>query len=203
MIPETQYSLIMRLADQRDDHAWEEFVLAYQPVIRWAAEKQGLQPADAEDVVQQVLASIARALPQRPHDPARAKFRTWLFRVTHNAVLNSMSRRKPDQPIGGDSSIDLLANLAVEPDYCDQYERQYERAVFQWAARKIKAEFQSQTWEAFWLNMVKAKPAEQVAMEITQQFGRPFSVGSVYAAKSRVLKRLREKVQEFDESCQI
>lgn len=203
MIPDTRNSLIMRLGQTSNVEVWSEFVAAYQPVIQWAAKKQGLQSADVDDVVQQVLTSISVALKRRPHDPERARFRTWLYRVTHNAILNSIHRQKPDRAQGGDTSLGVLAAIETPADYLDQYDNEYERAAFLWAATKIRPEFQAQTWHAFWLSMVEGKSTDEVASLVGEKFCRPFSVGSVYAAKSRVLKRLREKVGEFDESCQI
>ena len=60
-----------------------------------------MQAADADDVAQVVLASIATAIERREHDPERAKFRTWLHRVADNAILNSLSRERPDRGSGG------------------------------------------------------------------------------------------------------
>ena len=204
MIPDTKISLIMRLNQTNDSEAWSEFVAAYQPVILWVARRQGLQQADAEDIAQQVLASIARALKQRPHNPDQAKFRTWLYRVTHNAILNLIRRQqKPDRAIGGDTVNEWLVGAIAPGEYRDEYDKEYERAVFRWAAERVRREFQPQTWDAFWLNMVKGDTAEIVATKISEKYSRSFSAGSVYAAKSRVLKRIREKVEEFDDSCQI
>jgi DNA-directed RNA polymerase specialized sigma24 family protein len=45
-------------------------------------------------------------------DPKRAKFRTWLNRVAHNAILNALTRGKPDRG-SGDSA--LLAVLNQHP----------------------------------------------------------------------------------------
>ena len=109
MVPETQLSLILRLADCQDSEAWTHFEKVYRPMVYELARKRGLQDADAEDVVQQVTASVSRALQSRPHDKQRAKFRTWLYRVTHNAIINAIQRRKPDRGAG-----DTMAFGAIE-----------------------------------------------------------------------------------------
>ncbi len=201
MIPDTKISLILRLAESNDHDAWREFAAGYQPVIHWAAVKKGLQTADADEVVQQVMVSIYRALQNRPHDPERAKFRTWLFRVTHNAIINLVLRRSPDIAKGGsdDSEIEQLSNLAdgSEPDKWEAYQREYERAVFRWAASKIQPEFSETTWAAFQLTLVEGASCEAAAEKLGKE------IGSIYAARSRVMRQLRKKVEEFDESCQI
>ena len=95
--PETRSSLLIRVRDPSDRVAWEQFVEIYSPVIFRVAKRKGLQDADAEDIVQQVFISIGRALKQRPHDRSRARFLTWLKRVAENAVLNALTRAKPDR----------------------------------------------------------------------------------------------------------
>ena len=77
----------MRLKDQGDQAAWVEFVEVYRPVIYRLATRRGMQHADAEDLAQLVLASVAKAIDQWEDDPQRARFRTWLRRVANNAIV--------------------------------------------------------------------------------------------------------------------
>lgn len=197
MNPETKTSLILRLADHHDQDAWQEFESVYRPVIYHAAQQRGLQHADAEDVVQQVLASIARALQARPHDSRRAQFRTWLFRVIQNSVLNHVQRRRPDRGSGRTSVLDQLTQVANPDQESELLAAEYQKSVFRWAAEKIELEFHPETWRAFWLTMVEGYSCETAARELNKE------VGSIYAARSRVVRRLRKKIEEFDDSCQI
>ena len=196
MIPETKTSLILRLADHHDQDAWQEFEEVYRPVIYHAARRGGLQNADAEDVVQQVMASVARALQQRPHDHQRARFRTWLFRVIQNSVLNAAQRRPPDRGAGETDVLNQLSSVPGPDADSDTMEAEYQRSVFQWAARQIRSEFHHETWAAFWKTMVEGASCEAVAAELGKE------VGSVYAARSRIVRRLRKKIGEFDDSSQ-
>ena len=106
--PETRASLLIRLKDRADQTAWTEFVEIYQPVIRRLALRRGMQTADAEDVTQQVLLAISKAIRRWEVDPQRGKFRTWLHRVAHNAILNTLTRG-PRELGSGDS--DLIRQL--------------------------------------------------------------------------------------------
>ena len=60
--PETRASLILRLQDANDIVAWDEFAEIYAPVVYRSARRIGLQSADADDVVQEVLAAVARSV---------------------------------------------------------------------------------------------------------------------------------------------
>jgi len=79
--PETRASLLVRLKDRADQAAWYEFAEIYRPVIVRLAGRRGMQPADAEDLAQEVLAAVARGIDRWQEDPRRARFRTWLHRV--------------------------------------------------------------------------------------------------------------------------
>ncbi len=107
--PETRPSLLIRVRDPADQAAWQEFAEIYRPVILRFARQKRLQAADAEDVAQEVLAAVAKAVEQREHDPKRAKFRTWLHRVATNAILDALTRKKPDLG-SGDSALQAVLN---------------------------------------------------------------------------------------------
>jgi RNA polymerase sigma-70 factor (ECF subfamily) len=52
----------------------------------------------------------------------------------------------------------------------------------------LQAEFQPNTWKAFWECVASDRSAAEVAVKLG------ISVASVYAAKSRVLRRLRQEL---------
>jgi RNA polymerase sigma-70 factor (ECF subfamily) len=191
--PETRNSLLVRLRDPADADAWHQFSEVYRPIILRMAVAKGLQRADAEDLAQKVLVSIAGAI-ERWEPNGQAKFRTWLKRITDNAVLNALTRRKPDRAGGGE---EIQSVLNEQPDRTspdsELLKMEYHREIMHWAARKIRDEFSETTWRAFWLTAIENRSAE----EISGLIGR--NRGSIYAAKSRVMRRLIEKVREFSE----
>ena len=192
--PETRPSLLLRVRDPADREAWAEFSEIYRPVICRLARLKGLQAADAEDLAQQVLISIANAIERWEPEPGRAKFRTWVRRIVQNAILNALTRGAPDKASGDDNDHLLLQQSPARtgPD-SDLLKTEYRREVFVWAARQIRDEFTEGTWNSFWLTAVAGREADDVAA----QLGR--SRGSVYASRSRVMKRLKQMVEEFDE----
>lgn len=191
--PDTRASLLVRVRDPADQAAWHEFVEIYRPVILRMASQKGMQAADAEDVAQLVLVAISKAVEQRPHDPERAKFRTWLHRVAHNAILNALMRGKPDRG-SGKSELQALLNEHVSQNGPDSslLRLEYRREVFRWAARHVRQEFQPATWDLFWLTAVEGREIEEVA----QEYGK--NRGAIYAARSRVMRRIQEKAAEYE-----
>lgn len=192
--PDTRYSLLTRIRDQADQAAWAEFVEIYRPVILRLAKQKGVQEADAEDIAQRVLMSVAKTIEQREHDPAIAKFRTWLHGVARNAILNALIRQKPDRGAGDSvTRAQLVQQSSPEGPDSDLIRLEYRREVFRWAARQVRDEFHVDTWQAFWRTAVEGRAVEDVATELGK------NTGSIYAARSRITRRIQQKVSEFED----
>jgi len=78
----TPVSLLDRLRHRPDPRSWERLVQLYEPFIRRHLSDPALG-ADTDDLVQEVLAVLVRALPsfRRGRD---GSFRAWLRTVTAN-----------------------------------------------------------------------------------------------------------------------
>jgi len=191
--PETRPSLLLRIRDPANHAAWDEFVEIYRPVICRLAGYRGMQEADAEDLAQQVLLSVAGAIDDWEVDPERATFRTWLKRVANNAILNALTRGVPDRG-SGDDDLHRLLEQRPEADgpNSDLLRTEYRREVFLRAARQIRDEFTDDTWNSFWMTAVQGMDVEAAARDL----GR--TRGSVYASRSRVMKRLKQKVERCE-----
>lgn len=190
---ETRPSLLVRLRDRTDADAWSDFVELYRPVIWRLARRKGLQPADADDVVQQVLAAVAKAIDVWQVDPARGKFRTWLHQVTRNLLVNTLTRGVRERGAGDTAVVELLAAQFARPTLGpDEVDWEYRRELFQRAAQVVRDEFQADTWRAFWRTAVDGQDPAEVARELSR------TVGAVYAARSRVMRRLRDRIAEWE-----
>ena len=190
--PETRASLILRLRDRADQQAWFEFVEIYQPVVYRLARYKGLQHADAEDVVQQVLSAVAGAIERWQPDEDRGQFRTWLQTIARNLIINALSRRVPDRASGESGERELLSQQAALDSDSLLVTTESRREIFQWAARQVRDEFQADTWEAFWHTAVEGRDPAEVARLIGK------TPGAVYTARSRVMRRLKQKILEWE-----
>ncbi len=191
--PLTRVSLLTRLRDGDDVDAWREFVQLYGPVVYGFARKRGLQDADAADLMQEVLRSVARNADRMEYDPRRGTFRGWLYTVTRNKIYNFLSSQKNRPKATGDTGsqerLDSIPDRA--PDREDDWELEYQRQLSAKAMELVKPEFQANTWKAFWGTAVEGRGAQEVGAELKM------TPGAVYVAKSRVLARLRDEVQRL------
>lgn len=188
--PETRNSLLLKLRDSADSESWHEFVAVYRPVVYRMARRRGMQDADAQDLAQAVLISVADSVDRWQTDPQRARFRTWLSRVARNAIIDAFRRKRPDVGEGGTTQIARLQQHP-EPDHAE-IDTEHRRELFRWAARQVRWEFAEETWLAFWRTAVETRPVQEVAEELGK------SPGAIYIARSRVMRRLQERVQEVE-----
>lgn len=190
----TRPSLLLRVRDLADAAAWGEFVEIYAPLVHRYARRRGLQDADAADIVQEVLREFARCVPRFRYDPDAGRFRGWLHTLTRRAVARQ-ARQPAGRPVpagGGESGGPLeRAEASAAEAFA---EADYRRSVFDWAARQVRGDVREQTWDAFWLTAVE----QQSPAAVAQRLG--LSVGSVYVAKNRVLRRLRTLIEQVDGS---
>lgn len=190
--PETRESLLLRVQDLQDEEAWCQFVTIYRPVVYRLARQQGCQHEDADDLAQQVVLSVRRAIGTWKADPSQGRFCSWLATVARNAIVNALMRRPPDAAVGGTSAMELLEEQP-EPQQEHRTEEdlqwEYRRSLFRWAARRIRGDFRDGTWDAFWLTAVEGMGVEKAAAALEK------STGAIYAARSRVMRRLREEIE--------
>ena len=192
-IPETRDSLLIRVADARDQAAWEQFARIYRPVVYNVARMRGLQDADAQDVAQQVLVSVSKALPNWERRNESTRFRHWLCRMARNATINMLTRQPKDRAAGGDVNLVDIPERSVDVDLDSQLDREYRRQLFRQAAEQVRSRADSITWQAFAMTMIDGLSITETAERLQR------SEAVVYAARSRIMRRLKDAAQALED----
>lgn len=192
-LPETRESLILRLQDPGDVMAWNEFASIYSPVVFRVALSRGFQRADAENIVQEVLLSVARSVAPWLKRTDRGRFRAWLLRIAKNSACDLITA-KATRPLGkdGDEAQRLIAQLADRSSLSSKLDFEHEREVFQWAAGQVRESTATQTWQAFWLTQVEGLSVQEVAQRLQTR------VGNIYVARCRIMARIKDLVSLYD-----
>lgn len=192
--PETNESLILRVKDPGDAAAWSTFLAIYRPVVCRMARSRGLQYADADDLAQQVFMSIAQAIDRWEPGAGMPPFRVWLTRIARNAIVNALTRRKPDVAAGSTSVREMLNDFPERDNETTKTLMEESRIqALRWAAEQIRGEFLEATWTMFWQTSIEGRPVASVAHELDR------SPGAVYIARYRVMQRLKQKVMEVSD----
>lgn len=184
-------SLLIRV-QLHDSAAWQRLVQLYEPVILKWARKAGLRDADAADVVQEVMRAVMRAIGNFCRDQPGDTFRGWLWTITRNKILD-WRRGQEQQALatGGTAAFLQLHELPETPAESEAGTENF--AIFCKALELLKLDFQPQTWTAFWRVAIENASPDEVAAELN------ISRNSVYVAKNRCLKRLREELANLVE----
>ena len=191
-VPTTQPTLLVRIRDARDQEAWGRFVDLYAPLVYGFLSKRGLQDADAADLTQDVMRQVALAAHSLEYDPKRGSFRGWLFTVVQNRLTDHWRREGLRERWAGDTDAQQQLNELPQPGGLDasaQWDADYERQIFHFAANIVKQDFTDSTWQAFWKTAVDGRPGKEIADELGM------TVAAVYLAKGRVMARLKEQVK--------
>jgi RNA polymerase sigma-70 factor (ECF subfamily) len=179
----TSQSLLDRLRQLNDEATWTRFTTLYTPLLYSWARRLVAQPADAADLVQDVLTVVVGQLPQFRYDPGKS-FRAWLRTILLNR-WRTTCRRPPPLPL----TSEPVANGIPGPDLLDdQDEAEYRRYLLRQTLELLKPEFSPTFWKAFEEHVLADRPAHEVAARLK------ISPGTVYVAKSRVFKRLRQEL---------
>lgn len=181
----TPASLLDRLRQPFEAAAWTRFVALYTPMIYSWGRRVGLQEQDAADLVQEVFVTLLQVLPSFSYDHQQS-FRRWLRTVTLNKWRNLRKRRerKPVLLPGGD--LDAMTGTS---DGDSAWEAEYQQHLARQALTIMRADFQETTWRSCWETVVNGRAAGEVAAELG------LTAGAVYAAKFRVLDRLRQELR--------
>ena len=185
---------LIRRAQANEADAWQELVETYsRRVYRWCR-RAGLQPADASNVVQEVLRSVARKLTDFRRDRDGDTFRGWIRRITQNQLRDHFrgQSRRADHPAGGTAAQEQMANLADPPADEELSQTNSYQQIDLATLERVRAEFSDRDWRFFWRVVVDGQSAPEVGTE----FG--VTANAVRIVKMRVLRRLREALLDED-----
>ena len=187
MSMDTQSSLLLRVRNIEDQASWDKFAAQYQPLLLAYVQRHGLKEHDAFDVVQEIFIALIQKMPEFTLDRERGRFRTWLWKVTHNAVINW--KRIQNRHAAAEESLRLRAGLESAVSQ-DEFEKEARASVLEAALKLIEHECLPTTWRCFREHILNGRPAADVASELN------VSSGVVFAQASRVLKKLRRRCAE-------
>ena len=181
----TRASLLDRLREGPDPQDWARFDALYRDLLVRFCRSRGLQQADAEDAVQTVFGRLVGVLQRFQYDPARGRFRDYLYRCARSVVFESTRRPKPDA-IDVDGVEEPVAD---DPDLERSFEQEWVSHHYRRAIHALTSNLEPRSIEVF-----EALLAGGEIRAVAERF--QLSEAAVYKIQQRVRERLRDRIHE-------
>ena len=183
----TRPSLLIRIKDHADQAAWYEFDSIYRPLLYRFVRVRGLSETEAEEIAQHCMTAINQHIVNFKYDPQKGKFKSWLATMVNNRIKNMLRDRHEAQARTKDFK-DLREQGASPEEIFDKLWRQEH---LKHCLRLIKTEVEESTFKVFVAYVMEEQPVEKVCQEFAM------TPNQVHAIKSRVTKRIRQRMVEL------
>lgn len=187
----TRVSIIEGVRGRGPDR-WVEFYAIYKPMLIGYFRKQGLSDGDAQDLVQDVFLKLCKRI--HTYDRKRTRFRTWLFTVARNTLIDQ-ARRHQTQRQAVDGWVTRVLEEASDDEDVQraEFERSHHAQILQYAFEKVRRRSSERVWKCFEMSVIQAKPGAEVAAALE------VSANVVYVNSWRVLQNVKDLCRRYDE----
>jgi RNA polymerase sigma-70 factor, ECF subfamily len=190
---DTRQSLLVRVRNLRDGRSWDEFHAIYSPLIFGYLRSMGLKETDAHDLTQEVFGRLLRILPTFELNRPKGRFRTYLWRLTYNTLVDEARRRKvrnraEEEWVRRFSAADESESRKLE----EAWTIQHRKRILEVVLPRVRETTSPMGWACFEGRLVHRRPAAEIAAEVGN------SANAVYVYASRVLKEVRRRCAEIE-----
>lgn len=185
----TSLSLLERVRDGADEEPWHRLASIYVPLLQRWLQQYELQPSDADDLVQDVLAVVARDVNTFKHSGRAGAFRSWLKTILIHRLRRYWRNRKYRPAVGGGTDFQLQLQQLEDPasSLSAEWNREHDRHLVLKMLELIQPHFEENSITAFRRTVLEEASPEQVALDLGM------TKNAVIIAKCRVLKALRRE----------
>jgi len=197
----TRHSLLARLKDWEDQTSWREFFDTYWKLIYAVARKAGLSEAEAQDVVQETVLTVAKKVADFKAQPD-GSFKGWLLQITRRRIADQFEKRQKSQGLltsaatkiedgTRTATIDRVSDPAsFDLDAC--WEEQWQKGLLDAATERVKNLVSPKLYQMFELYVLREWPVRKVAQTLA------VNAAQVYLAKHRIGRLLRKEVRRLE-----
>jgi RNA polymerase sigma-70 factor (ECF subfamily) len=196
----TRATLLRRLRDKEDHESWQEFFDTYWALIYRVARRAGLTDADAQDVVQETVISVARKVGGFVYDPKIGSFKVWMLRVTRWRILDRLKRiqREAGRAIVSQTSDSLPLTPTIEnvpdprsEDLASLWDREWDLNLLEQALERTKRRVSPDAYQIYDYCIHEEMAPRKVARLLGVNIAR------VYLTKHRVARTLKDEMEKL------
>jgi len=199
LIP-THSSLLSRLKDWDDQESWKEFFDTYWKLIYGVAIKSGLGDAEAQDVVQETVLSVAKKMHDFRYDRSIGSFKSWLLLITRRRIadhLRKLYREPPKhQPELNDGTA-RTATVERAPDPASLeldtiWEEEWQKNLLDASIKRVRCQVDPRQFQIFDSYVLKQWPVKDVKNTLG------VSAAQVYIAKHRISSLIKKEIKRLE-----
>ncbi len=176
------------------EQSWVEFDLLYRPVLQRYARSRGVPDRELDDLCQDILIAVRRAIDTFEYDRSRCRFQTWLFTVARNHIVSHLRRGGPVST-ETEAPATVIAQIA-DPSPCpDQlWQSEFDKSLVRLAWEIIRKSANPE-----YVRLYRKHVIEGASVTETVEYFRDPAVtpNRIYMAKHRVTELLAETIQSL------
>lgn len=196
----TRQSLLSRLRNWDDRASWEDFFNTYWRLVYNVALKAGLTGAEAQDVVQETVITVARQMPEFQYDPGKGSFKGWLLKTTQWRINDQFRKRQPGVPMEDqpDTATEQTPEgsgrekLRVEALVVEQHwDELWKTHLLEAAIERVRRRADPREFQIFDLSVNRGMPPQKVAKKLNVMRAH------VYYAKHKIARMIRREMERL------
>src|SRR6266516_2577964 len=194
----TRLSLLNRLKNWEDQRSWQDFFNTYWKFIYGVAIKAGLSDAEAQDVVQETVVTVAKKIKDFQVSAQRGSFKAWLTHTARWRIADQFRKRsQAAEPMNaasddtdGTSTVERVPDpVSLELD--EAWEKDWEQNLLEVALEKVKDRVDTDAFQMFYLHLIKGWPATKVARTVGAK------LPAIYFAKYKVSRLVKRELERL------
>ncbi len=195
----TRRSLLGRLKDWDDQESWRDFFNTYWKLIYGVAIKSGLSDAEAQDVVQEAVISVANKMRAFKYDPAVGSFKNWLLLITRRRIADHWRKRGREpaaqkQPAEDTSRTATVERIADPASFNLEalWDEEWKKNLMDTAIQRVKRQVDPKQFQIFDCYVQKQWSVKEVTrmLKVSDQ--------QVYLAKHRITALLKKEIKSLE-----
>src|SRR5205814_9545440 len=173
----TRRSLVDRLANWDDQKRWQEFFDTYWKLIYSTARKSGLTDAEAQEVVQETVITVAKTIDKLKYDATIGSFKGWLLQITRWRIADQFRKREPGNTRrvrATDDRQTATIERVPDPNIIDLealWEKEWQENLFAAAIARVKKKDDPKQFQNFDCYVRKQWPATKVSQHLRVNVG--------------------------------
>lgn len=165
---------------------WDAFYESYSRIIRRFASACGMQDCDVDECSQEVWVAVVDGLNKFEHNPERARFRSWLYRIVSNKAADIVRTKTKHAAISlNDSRRSFSLSDSGQTIQLKDLDAAWRNELLREALIRLKDSNKDRDYNIFVRRTVKSVPAADVAEEYQM------TDGAVRVVDHRLRKQLQ------------